>query len=133
MAGRLLSDLVNGRVVAWAGLYDPCRLISVVRERDSYLKLQSQVSRNLPGDRLPAMTGPSTADIPPGGSAVVRVGGRQCAVHRDENGQLRAVSARCTHLGCLVAFNRAEQAWECPCHGSRFAPDGQILHGPAVR
>ena len=65
--------------------------------------------------------------------AVVRTGGRQCAVHRDENGQLHAVSARCTHLGCIVAFNSAEQAWECPCHGSRFAPDGQILQGPAVR
>jgi Rieske Fe-S protein len=64
---------------------------------------------------------------------VVRVGGRQCAVHRDESGRLQAVSARCTHLGCLVAFNRAEQAWECPCHGSRFAPDGSILQGPAVR
>ncbi|WP_319293729.1 FAD-dependent oxidoreductase [Streptomyces sp. AK08-02] len=37
------------------------------------------------------------------------------------------------HLGCVVAFNDAEQAWECPCHGSRFAPDGRILQGPAVR
>ncbi|MGW1752295.1 FAD-dependent oxidoreductase [Streptomyces sp. NPDC002092] len=133
MAGRLLSDLVNGREIAWAGLYDPRRLLSVVREGASFLKHQAQVARHFVGDRLPAMTGPSTADIPPGGGAVVRVGGRQCAVHRDEKGELQAVSARCTHMGCLVAFNRAEQAWECPCHGSRFAPDGQILQGPAVR
>ncbi|NUQ99962.1 MAG: FAD-dependent oxidoreductase [Streptomyces sp.] len=133
MAGRLISDLVNGREVAWAGLYDPRRLLSVVREGASFLKHQAQVARHFVGDRLPAMTGPSTADIPPGGGAVVRVGGRQCAVHRDEKGELQAVSARCTHMGCLVAFNRAEQAWECPCHGSRFAPDGQILQGPAVR
>ena len=133
MAGRLLSDLINGRKVAWAGLYDPRRLVSVVREGASFLKHQAHVARHFVGDRLPAMTETPTAHIPRGGGAVVRVGGRQCAVHRDENGQLQAVSARCTHLGCLVAFNRAEQAWECPCHGSRFAPDGQILQGPAVR
>ena len=133
MAGRLLSDLINGREVAWAGLYDPRRLVSVVREGASFLKHQAHVARHFVGDRLPATTGPSTADIPRGGGAVVRVGGRQCAVHRDENGRLQAVSARCIHLGCLVAFNRAEQAWECPCHGSRYAPDGQILQGPAVR
>jgi Rieske Fe-S protein len=54
-------------------------------------------------------------------------------VHRDDSGQLHAVSARCTHLGCVVAFNQAERAWECPCHGSRFAPDGGVLQGPAVQ
>ncbi|MFE2104010.1 Rieske 2Fe-2S domain-containing protein [Streptomyces sp. NPDC059468] len=55
-----------------------------------------------------------------------------------DSGRLQAVSARCTHLGCLVGFNRAkqacaEQARECPCHGFRFAPDGRITQGPAVR
>jgi Rieske Fe-S protein len=43
------------------------------------------------------------------------------------------VSARCTHLGCIVAFNDAETAWECPCHGSRFGVDGSVLQGPANR
>jgi Rieske Fe-S protein len=47
------------------------------------------------------------------------------------NGVLHAVSARCTHLGCLVHFNAAERAWECPCDGSRFATDGSVIQGPA--
>ncbi|MFD5430014.1 Rieske 2Fe-2S domain-containing protein [Streptomyces sp. NPDC127084] len=55
------------------------------------------------------------------------------AVHRDAAGALHRVSARCTHLGCVVHFNEAECAWECPCHGSRFGVDGEVLQGPAVR
>ncbi|MFI6417421.1 FAD-dependent oxidoreductase [Streptomyces sp. NPDC050842] len=40
---------------------------------------------------------------------------------------------RCTHMGCELGFNEAEETWECPCHGSRFARDGAVLQGPATR
>jgi Rieske Fe-S protein len=46
-------------------------------------------------------------------------------------GKVSAVSAECTHHGCLVAFNDTEKTWECPCHGSWFTTDGTILDGPA--
>lgn len=133
MAGLLLSDLITERTVEWSGLYDPRRLVSVVREGGSFLKHQAKVARHFVGDRIPPLTGPGPEDIARGDGAVVRMGAGEYAVHRDEQGQLHAVSACCTHLGCVVAFNRAERAWECPCHGSRFAPDGQVLQGPAVR
>lgn len=133
MAGGLLGELITGETAPWRDLYDPGRVASVVREGTEFLKHQAQVAGHFVGDRLPPLSGPSVTDIAPGDGAVVHVGGGRCAVYRDDDGQLHAVSARCTHLGCLVAFNRAERAWECPCHGSRFAPDGQILQGPAVR
>ena len=55
-------------------------------------------------------------------TAVSTVDGRTCAV-----------SAVCTHLGGLLSWNDAEKSWDCPLHGSRFAPDGSVLEGPATK
>ena len=55
------------------------------------------------------------------------------AGHRRDDGSLVAVSPICTHLGCQLGWNRAERSWDCPCHGSRFDPEGEVLQGPAVR
>jgi glycine/D-amino acid oxidase-like deaminating enzyme/nitrite reductase/ring-hydroxylating ferredoxin subunit len=130
MAGQLLAASVTGKELPWTGLYDPRRL-HPLREAAPIAKLQAKVARHFVGDRLRSLHTDSVADIPAGSAAVVRVAGEQCAVYRDDDGTLRAVSARCTHLGCVVHFNDAERAWECPCHGSRFAVDGAVLQGPA--
>jgi len=47
-------------------------------------------------------------------------------------GTVHAVSAVCTHLGCIVDWNKAENSWDCPCHGARFTYDGEVIHGPAI-
>ncbi|MDG4665188.1 FAD-dependent oxidoreductase [Mycobacterium sp. 236(2023)] len=48
-------------------------------------------------------------------------------------GEENTVSPVCPHLGGIVEWNDSDQAWECPLHGSRFAPDGALLEGPATR
>ena len=68
-----------------------------------------------------------------GEGRVLEVAGEKTALFRDDDGELHAVSAVCTHMGCLVDFNGEERTWDCPCHGSRFGLDGAVIHGPAKR
>jgi cytochrome b6-f complex iron-sulfur subunit len=54
--------------------------------------------------------------------------GRSVAVFRDEQG-VYAISKICTHLGCIV--NPVPTGFDCPCHGSRFDTNGDVIRGPA--
>jgi Rieske Fe-S protein len=75
----------------------------------------------------------SQADLLPGDGAVIKANGQSTAVYKDADGEIHAVSATCTHLGCTVGFNAAEATWDCPCHGSRFSTDGAVIQGPAAK
>jgi Rieske Fe-S protein len=73
----------------------------------------------------------SVDEIQPGCGGVLRRGLTKLAVYRDDDGQLTKLSAVCPHLKCIVQWNAAESSWDCPCHGSRFRPTGEVINGPA--
>jgi len=54
------------------------------------------------------------------------------ALYRDGQGQLHAITSICTHRACDVGWNDQGKTWDCPCHGSRFTPTGEVINGPAV-
>jgi Rieske Fe-S protein len=68
----------------------------------------------------------------PDEGAILTVNGTKVAAYRDDAGNLMTLDPACRHMGCTVAWDPAEKAWACPCHGSRYAADGQVIHGPAV-
>lgn len=70
--------------------------------------------------------------IKPGQGAVVRFGLKRVGVYREEKGGYKAIAAVCPHLGCALKWNKDERTWDCPCHGSRFTPEGKILSSPTV-
>lgn len=84
------------------------------------------------GDRIAPSDGRSLEEVPNGEGRILRVDGQRCAIYRDENGRLHMLSAVCAHLGCMVRWNDSARTWDCPCHGARYAPTGEVLQGPAL-
>lgn len=131
-AAQIITDGIVGRDNPWSGFFSSNRT-GLRHSAVNVLKINVGTAKHLVGDRLKANLALSAKDLKPGQSAIVHVGGKNAAAYRDDAGNLHAVSAACTHLGCLVNFNTAERTWDCPCHGSRFAIDGTVLQGPATK
>lgn len=129
-AGLLLTDLITGRDNPAADLYEPNRFD--LRSSLTLAEDGAKVGKQYVAGYTRALTG-TQDDLAPGQARVARRGTGLVASYRGEDGALREVSALCTHLGCVVAFNNAERTWDCACHGSRFTTDGSVIQGPATR
>lgn len=126
-AALILTELIQGRESAAARLFSPRRapthgmkalgddMIASVKGFARHLKL--------PEDALP--------DVPAGEARVVELSGHKVGAYRDPDGKIHAVPLTCPHLGCLLSWNPDDLSWDCPCHGSRFDVDGNLLDGPA--
>jgi Rieske Fe-S protein len=75
----------------------------------------------------------SLGDIKPGEGKVIEIDGKKVAVYKKEGGVVVKLSPVCTHMGCQVDWNNEEKCWACPCHGSKFGPSGEVIHGPAEK
>lgn len=129
LAGILLRELIVDGESAWADIYEPSRkpvsaITNFVRENSTAIKNFAEYL--MPGEIA------SAAELRPGEGGILRDGTSKIAVCRDKDGKLHARSAVCTHLGCHIHWNGTEQCWDCPCHGSQFAPNGDVLCGPAI-
>ncbi len=131
VAAELLADRIAGRDNPAASLFSSTRL-KPLAEAPRFVNENSRVAVRFLGDSLADRGGRPIEDLEPGEGAIVSGPEGKVAGYRDPAGGLHAVSTRCTHLGCQVRWNAAETTWDCPCHGSRFDVDGDVLNGPAV-
>lgn len=124
-AALIVADSIAGDANPWAGLFDSTRAVAVPAATSD-----TNAEPPLPRWRGRPRLGPQEG-------AVFHVGGRATAVYADAAGEMHALSARCTHMRCVVEFapgpDGAAPTWDCPCHGSRFALDGTVIQGPAEK
>ena len=130
-AGRMIADLVAGRENPWAMAFDSTRT-RFVQSAKKLLTENLNVAKQFISGKL-RVNGHTPEELGRGEARIMSVDGETLAVHRDDAGRLHAVSPDCTHMGCRIAWNTAERTWDCPCHGSRFTPDGKVIQGPAVK
>ncbi len=134
VAGSLtILPLIIGEDSRYASLLDPGRKsASSMASIGEFVRGQAGAVKNLAEHLGPGELS-SAEELKPGEGGIVRRGLHKVAAYRDPDGKLIERSALCTHLGCVVHWNGFERCWDCPCHGSQFAPDGQVLNGPAVQ
>jgi glycine/D-amino acid oxidase-like deaminating enzyme/nitrite reductase/ring-hydroxylating ferredoxin subunit len=131
IAGMLLTDLICDRENPWSGIYDPTRKPIWGMAWKEFISENANVAKEITKDWLGAGDVASIDDIARGDGATMRRGMTKVAVYRDGRGTVHERSAVCPHLGCIVHWNGAEKTWDCPCHGSRFDPKGELIAGPA--
>ncbi|WP_104060794.1 FAD-dependent oxidoreductase [Arthrobacter sp. 4R501] len=129
-AALILVDTLSGRENPWASVFNSNRITLATSARRFVQENTKTVAAVLAGK---LRSRPRHSDLSPGEGTVITVNGERTAVYKDADGQVHAVSATCTHLGCTVSFNTADATWDCPCHGSRFSTDGTVIQGPAAK
>lgn len=131
LAGMMARDQLAKVKSPWRDLF------AVERKKLSVAWDYAKENKDFPyyfaKDRLMRAKDIDLHDVPLNSGHIARVKGCKAAVYCDGKGNTRVMSAVCPHMGCIVAWNAAEQTWDCPCHGSRFRGTGEVIAGPAEK
>ncbi|HZI79198.1 MAG TPA: FAD-dependent oxidoreductase [Vicinamibacterales bacterium] len=130
LGGMLIADAIAGRENPWKDLFEPGRS-ALRRGLWEYVKENADYPYYMLRDRFSGAEGRSIRSVKRRQGQVIEHNGEKVAAYRDSHGALTLRSAVCTHMGCVVGWNDAEGTWDCPCHGSRFTPQGDVIAGPA--
>jgi len=130
LAAMMAVDALQGLKNPWTDLFDMHRK-KLLGGTWSYLAENKDYPYYLVRNFLAKADGESVDEVKKGEGKILKLNGQRVAASRDGNGKLSLCSAICTHMRCVVDWNNAEKTWDCPCHGSRFKPNGEVISGPA--
>jgi len=130
LSGLIAHDLILGIENQWEELYRPTRF-PTLQSVPKLMKHNFEVLKDLVVDYLKSGS-KDIEEIAEGEGKIMKLEGEHLAVYKNKTGDVQAVSAICPHMGCTVHWNNFEKSWDCPCHGSRFNTEGEVLEGPAL-
>ncbi|UIR54742.1 FAD-dependent oxidoreductase [Sphingobacterium sp. SRCM116780] len=131
LSGRMITNLIQEGKCNYQELYAPARIGPIAAFQD-VLREQTDVVKHFVQDRCAVERIEGFAEMSRGEGKVLKYEGERIGLFKDENGKVFGVNPVCRHISCIVKWNNAEQSWDCPCHGARYAADGNLLNGPAV-
>lgn len=76
---------------------------------------------------------PTQSNIPKDSGKIILKNNKKVAVYKNKSGKEYHLSPYCTHLGCVIDWNKEKKEWHCPCHGSVFSKTGEVKKGPAKK
>ncbi|MDD4839937.1 MAG: FAD-dependent oxidoreductase [Clostridia bacterium] len=129
IGSMLISDMINGIENKYEKLFSP------QRKKHGYLSMFKNMLCTMKNLLIVPILPPfkSSKSLKNDEGAIVFHKGLKKAVYRDAEGNLHICRAFCAHLGCQLNFNCNSKTWDCPCHGSRFDIDGNIICAPTVK
>ncbi len=131
-AGRMLADSITGKPNPWLSTFAATRFPDRRGMAKAFIN-NAKVGIEFVTGHAERFRAPDIGELRKGQGGIVDAGDSTVGAYRDPAGGLHVVSLTCTHLACTVKWNDAEDTWDCPCHGSRFSIDGDVLEGPATR
>jgi glycine/D-amino acid oxidase-like deaminating enzyme/nitrite reductase/ring-hydroxylating ferredoxin subunit len=131
VAAEIIADLATGKDNRWLEMFDASR-VKPLAGAAHFAKANAEVAVEMVTGWL-SRKPKSYDELAPGEAGILHVDGDKIAAFKDESGIVHAVSAVCTHMGCVVGWNETDRTWDCPCHGSRFELSGEVIHGPATQ
>jgi glycine/D-amino acid oxidase-like deaminating enzyme/nitrite reductase/ring-hydroxylating ferredoxin subunit len=128
-AADILSDLIATGHSEVADVFSPSRANFGMRAEKFFQETADTAANFLRG----------YVEVPKGGvdrlkngeGGIVEFEGEKIGAFRGKDGSLHGVKPVCTHMRCPLRWNPEENTWDCPCHGSRFDADGNVLENPA--
>lgn len=129
-SAMIIRDLIVKGESLWEPVYSPSRFTPGASANKFVSENLNVAGQLISGKISPA---PEDVDVNPGEGKIVSVNGQRTGVYMDEKGVRHSIDTTCTHMGCELMWNDAEKTWDCPCHGSRFTYEGDIVEGPALK
>lgn len=130
VAADIIAATLLGQEHPAAKIFEASRL-KPLAGGSTFVSENTKAAGHLVGDRVLKRKVVPLNRIEAGSGGVISHNGEQLAVMRGHDGSVSALSAICTHMGCVVGWNDTDRTWDCPCHGSRFDEHGEVLTGPA--
>ncbi|WP_068497997.1 FAD-dependent oxidoreductase [Paenibacillus kribbensis] len=130
-AALLNANLITRKESPYQDLFSPSRF-HVDPDIKTFVAQNANVAKHLIAGKL-EMIHKKAEELQHDEGAVIQVNGKRAGAYRDLQGALHLVDTTCTHMGCEVEWNEAERTWDCPCHGSRYSYQGEVIEGPAKK
>ncbi|MBQ8300242.1 MAG: FAD-dependent oxidoreductase [Clostridia bacterium] len=130
VASKIITDKILGNKNKYENTFEATRL-EPIKNRDELGNMVKESIYSLVINKL--KDSPDTLDdVGMDEGKIIEYENEKVGVYRDTNGKCYFIKPVCAHLGCELSFNNVEKTWDCPCHGSRYDINGNVLSEPAI-
>lgn len=131
IAAKIIADTITeNNENPYKELFSPARFSSKPMLKNLF-SFNMEVATELIKGKLDFPASRDIDELEVGEAAITTVKGGRVGVYKDKEDKLHVLDTTCTHLCCEVNWNSADRTWDCPCHGSRYHYDGEVMAGPA--